>query len=174
MRRTIGYVTAFLVRLLSRGRVSGTRFTMRTPSLFRVGPRGELSIGQDTHFESAARVAVHAPALVGDRVYFGKNLTLSVMSRVEIGSDALFGENVSIHTENHGPAGDRLSYTSKPISIGEGVWIGAGAVVLGGVTIGAGATIGANAVVTKDVPAGMTAVGVPARILTSTSDRLEA
>lgn len=51
--------------------------------------------------------------------------------------------------------------------IGDHVTIGAGARVLGGITIGDGATIGANAVVIHDVPAGATAVGIPARITQS-------
>ncbi len=50
-------------------------------------------------------------------------------------------------------------------TVGDGVFIGAGARVLGGITVGDGASIGANAVVLKDVPPGATAVGVPARIL---------
>lgn len=50
-------------------------------------------------------------------------------------------------------------------TIGDNVFIGAGARVLGGIHIGDGATIGANAVVIKDVPAGATAVGVPARLI---------
>ena len=48
--------------------------------------------------------------------------------------------------------------------LGNDVYVGAGAKILGPVTIGDGAIIGANAVVLKDVPAGATAVGVPARI----------
>jgi serine O-acetyltransferase len=48
--------------------------------------------------------------------------------------------------------------------IGDGVFVGAGARILGGITIGNGAQIGANAVVLKDVPDGATAVGVPAII----------
>jgi serine O-acetyltransferase len=49
-------------------------------------------------------------------------------------------------------------------TIGDGVFIGAGARVLGGISIGDGAVIGANAVVTNDIPAGATAVGIPARV----------
>ena len=55
-------------------------------------------------------------------------------------------------------------------SIGRGVYVGAGAKILGGITIGDHATIGANAVVLTDVPANATAVGVPARILTRQLD----
>lgn len=56
-----------------------------------------------------------------------------------------------------------------PIDIGEGAYVGAGAIILPGVTIGTGAKIGAGAVVTKDVPPGETWVGVPAQPLRSTT-----
>lgn len=58
-------------------------------------------------------------------------------------------------------------------AVGEGVYIGAGAKVLGDVTIGAGARIGANAVVLADVPAGATAVGIPARVVRRAGDRAD-
>jgi serine O-acetyltransferase len=72
------------------------------------------------------------------------------------------GANLQVHqgvTVGWDYSGDR-----RPI-IGDDVFIGAGAKVLGAVTIGQGARIGANAVVVCDVPAGATAVGVPARII---------
>jgi acetyltransferase-like isoleucine patch superfamily enzyme len=55
--------------------------------------------------------------------------------------------------------------SSRGIDIGAGAWIGAGATVLDGVSIGDRAIIGAHAVVRGDVPAGTTAVGIPARVL---------
>jgi serine O-acetyltransferase len=59
-------------------------------------------------------------------------------------------------------------------TIGDRVFIGAGARILGGVVIGDGAQIGANAVVIGDIPAGATAVGIPARVLRGREERAEA
>jgi acetyltransferase-like isoleucine patch superfamily enzyme len=53
------------------------------------------------------------------------------------------------------------------VSVGDGVWIGAGAKILDGVTVGAHAVIGAAAVVREDVPPGAIAVGIPARVVGS-------
>jgi maltose O-acetyltransferase len=57
--------------------------------------------------------------------------------------------------------------TAAPITIGDNVWLGGGAIVLPGVTIGEDSVVGAGAVVTKDVPAGVVAVGNPARVIRS-------
>ncbi len=59
-------------------------------------------------------------------------------------------------------------------SVGGGATIGSGATIMGGVTIGAGALVAAGAVVTHDVPPGMMAVGVPARIVGPASDAAKA
>ena len=71
------------------------------------------------------------------------------------------GKNVTIHQHVTIAEGDK----SKTTVIEDEVMIGAGAVILNNVRIGKGAKIGANAVVTQDVPAGFTAVGVPAKII---------
>ena len=79
----------------------------------------------------------------------------------EIGANCMIFQQVTIGT-GHG--------RGVP-EIGSGVMIGAGAKVLGGIRVGHGARIGANAVVLEDVPAGATAVGIPAEIVTGGGGR---
>jgi serine O-acetyltransferase len=82
-----------------------------------------------------------------------------------IGETAEIGRGVTIfHQVTLGGRGGRASGKRHP-TIGDGVLVGAGAKVLGPICVGAGAKIGANAVVLADVPAGSTAVGIPARIV---------
>lgn len=87
----------------------------------------------------------------------------------------LTGRFVLISDNNHGTPGDvaelnippidRALSSKGPIIIGNNVWIGDRATILGGVTIGDGAIIAAGAVVTKDVPAAAIVVGNPGRII---------
>lgn len=85
-----------------------------------------------------------------------------------IGDNCQIGPNVQILTADHprNPAErDAGLENGKPISLGRNVWIGGGAILLPGVRVGDDAIIGAGAVVTKDVAAGETVVGNPARPL---------
>jgi maltose O-acetyltransferase len=87
---------------------------------------------------------------------------------VRIGARTQLGPYVQLLAADH-PRDPAIRATERengaPVTIGADCWIGGGAVVLPGVTIGDGATIGANAVVTRDVPAGATVAGVPARLI---------
>ncbi|MDA8346890.1 MAG: DapH/DapD/GlmU-related protein [Thermaerobacter sp.] len=79
---------------------------------------------------------------------------------ISIGKGAIIGYNVTILTHEFRPDGVYVG----PVEIGEGALIGANATVLAGVRIGAGAQVGAGAVVTRDIPDGRRAFGVPARV----------
>ena len=95
-------------------------------------------------------------------------LNISVFDRVEIGRKVYVSENVSIHdSDNHTLMYDGKITTniSAPIVIEDNVWIGMNVTILKGVHIGTGAVIAAGAVVTKDVPAGCLAAGVPAKVI---------
>lgn len=97
---------------------------------------------------------------VGGGLYLPHSVGTVVMAQ-RIGRNVTLVSNVTIGMRNR---------PEFPI-IGDDVYIGAGARILGPVTIGDGAVIGANAVVLSDVPAGATAVGVPARIIVRDRDR---
>jgi maltose O-acetyltransferase len=104
---------------------------------------------------------------LGDRVYFNFNCVVLDVCEVRIGDRTLFGPAVQIYTAMH-PLDAELRKTcelGKPITIGADVWVGGGAIILPGVTIGDRAVIGAGSVVTKNVPAGVLAVGNPCRVV---------
>jgi maltose O-acetyltransferase len=90
------------------------------------------------------------------------------VAAIEIGDGCQIGPSVQILTADHprDPEMRRRGLESgKPIRIGRNVWIGGGAIVLPGVTVGDDAIIGAGSVVTRNVAAGATVVGNPARRL---------
>lgn len=96
------------------------------------------------------------------------NCVILDTSPVEIGANAFLAPGVCLACSGHSIDSEQRGQgigTSKPITLGENVWIGAHAVVLGGVTIGSGSVIAAGSVVTRDIPPGVVAAGVPCRVL---------
>lgn len=118
----------------------------------------------------------------GCNVYLGNvsinfNCTMLDVAPIRIGDNVQIGPNVSFFTASHpllarernaqfDETGRRytLEY-GKPITVEDNVWIGGGTIINGGVTIGHDAVIGAGSVVTKDIPAGVVAAGVPCRVI---------
>ena len=107
---------------------------------------------------------------VADGSNIGFNCELFSASRVSIGRDVLMAAYSYVIGGDHDfsdPSKSVLaqSRTSAGVTIGDGVWIGAGAKILDGVTLGEHAVIGAGAVVRESVPASAIAVGIPARVV---------
>ncbi len=116
----------------------------------------------------------------GHHVHFGRdiyanfNLTLVDDTHIYVGDCTMFGPNVTVATAGHPILPELreqgLQY-NVPVHIGRNCWLGAGVVVLPGVTIGDNTVVGAGSVVTKDLPAGVVAVGNPCRVLRPIGER---
>ncbi|GHG04960.1 sugar O-acetyltransferase [Streptomyces albogriseolus] len=124
------------------------------------------SVGEDVEIRPPLYVDYGSNITVGARTFVNYHLTALDVAAITIGEDCQIGPNVQLLTPTHpvepGPRRDKLE-AARPITIGDNVWIGGGAIVCPGVTIGDNTVIGAGAVVTKDIPANVVAVGNPAR-----------
>jgi maltose O-acetyltransferase len=109
---------------------------------------------------------------LGAGVFLNFNCVILDVVEVSIGDRTQIGPGVQILAADH-PRDAALRASGlefgRPIHIGRNVWIGAGAIILPGVFVGNDALIGAGSVVTRDVPAGATAFGNPARVQASTA-----
>ncbi|MGW3509204.1 sugar O-acetyltransferase [Streptomyces sp. NPDC000994] len=127
-------------------------------------------LGERAHLRPPLHVDYGSNITVGARTFVNYNLTALDVAAITIGEDCQIGPGVQLLTPTHPlepqPRRDKLE-AARPITIGDNVWIGGGAIVLPGVTIGDNSVIGAGAVVTKDVPANVVAVGNPARVVRS-------
>jgi maltose O-acetyltransferase len=103
---------------------------------------------------------------LGDDVFLNFNCVILDVVEVSIGDRTQIGPAVQIYAADHPrDAGTRRSGLEfgRAVRIGSDVWIGGGAIILPGTTIGDGAVIGAGSVVTRDVAAGQTVTGNPAK-----------
>ena len=105
---------------------------------------------------------------IGARTFVNHGLVALDVAEIRIGADCQIATYVQLLTATHpvDPDARREKWEgSKPITIGDNVWLGGGVIVLAGVTIGDDTVVGAGAVVTKDLPARVVAVGNPARVI---------
>jgi maltose O-acetyltransferase len=105
---------------------------------------------------------------LGADVFLNYNCVILDVVEVSIGEGAQIGPAVQIYAADHprDPAQRRAGFEfGRPVRIGKHAWIGGGAIILPGISIGDEAVVGAGSVVTRDVPAGATVLGNPARIV---------
>lgn len=102
------------------------------------------------------------------------NCVILDTSPVNIGANAFIAPGVCIACSGHSLDAEQraqgIGY-SKPINIGDDVWIGANSTICGGVSIGNGSVIGAGSVVIKDIPAGVVAAGNPCRVIRPVTEK---
>ncbi|MDX1540759.1 MAG: acyltransferase [Geminicoccaceae bacterium] len=173
-----------------RGLILGRSLTLRHPAGIRLGARvtvddyalldargagaAGLSLAERVIVNRSAMLKCKAgPIRIGARSIIGSNSSIVSLSGVELGEAVLVASNCSISAgayptdDPSRPMLDQGAYSKGPIRIGDDVWIGTGAMILGSVTIGPHAIVAAGAVVTQDVPEAAIVGGIPARVIRS-------
>lgn len=105
---------------------------------------------------------------VGHKVFFNFNCVVLDVMPVVIGDNVLFGPSVQVYTATHPIEAEirrKWLEFAKPVTIGNDVWIGGGAIICPGVTIGDRTVIGAGSVVTKNIPSDVVAAGNPCKVI---------
>ncbi len=149
-----------------------------TVSVYRLRERsGTIVLRDEVRLYAHTRLAVDDPTtnasvrlVIGRGTIVNVGCYLSGEGGLEIGEEVLIGPHAKLLSAGHeihrgDPFIMRNPLTRAPIRVGNGAWIGAGAIVLPGVTIGDGAVVAAGAVVTNDVPAMTVVAGAPARVV---------
>ncbi|MDP8217406.1 MAG: acyltransferase [Candidatus Theseobacter exili] len=178
----------FLFRSVGRGVVFGRNIILRHPHKVVIGDNvvidegclidakgctGKgIEIGNEVIISrNSSVIGKYGSVRIGDRTNIGTNCLFGSMGHVEVGKDTLFAANCYVGGGMYKmdrtdiPVVKQGSYTRGPVKIGDGCWLGAGAVVIDGVVLGRDVVLGAGAVATKDLPDFAIAAGVPARLI---------
>jgi acetyltransferase-like isoleucine patch superfamily enzyme len=170
-RLTKHSLPALFLGLLLRRKFTRAGILVRVPGfpLLHIWNKGgRIEAANCTLFPGVRLECFHGARIsIGNGTYLNRNVEIIAAQEVVIGQDCMIAWDVVImDTDQHGIGGAAI--VSRPVHIGDRVWIGCRAIVLKGVTIGDDAVIAAGAVVTKDVPAGAVVAGQAARIIRTT------
>ncbi len=109
-----------------------------------------IKIGKKVGIKQNVEIlADNANIIIGDGCFINSNCMIVSHEKIEIGNKTTIGPNCCIYDHDHDGKG---GYVSKPIIIGENVWIGAGCIILKGIKIGDNTIIGAGSIITKNIP----------------------
>ncbi|MFD1913538.1 sugar O-acetyltransferase [Halodurantibacterium flavum] len=126
------------------------------------------ALGEDTVIKPSLRCDYGYNITVGPRSFVNYDCVFLDCNTIAIGAEVQIAPAVHIYTATHplDAARRRAGWESaQPVVIGDGVWLGGGAIVCPGVTIGENTVVGAGAVVTRDLPPNVLAAGNPCRVI---------
>jgi maltose O-acetyltransferase len=125
-------------------------------------------VGEGVHVRPPFRCEYGTRVSIGARTFLNYDCLMLDVAPITIGSACQIGTRVQFLTATHpiDPEARRIGWESgEPIAVGDNVWLGGGVILCPGVTIGDDTVVGAGAVVTRDLPSGVVAAGVPARVI---------
>ena len=131
-------------------------------------------LGEGVHIRPPFYCEYGTRVSIGAGTFFNYDCLMLDVAPVTIGAACQVASRVQFLTATHpiDPVPRRIGWESAmPIVIGDNVWLSGGVIVCPGVTIGEDTVVGAGAVVTRDLPAGVVAMGVPARVVREIDDR---
>lgn len=146
-----------LRRLL--GSIDGPPFAVQLP--FHVSFGNRTYVGKNFFANHNCIIYDHADVRIGDNVMLGTSVIITSVSHPMSAEERAFRYNL----DSFEPKKRAYAELVAPITIGNNVWIAAGAIICPGVTIGNNTIIGAGSVVTRDIPANVFACGVPCRVV---------
>jgi maltose O-acetyltransferase len=132
------------------------------------------SVGEDVVVKPTFRCDYGTPISIGAGTFVNYDCVMLDVASIAIGSACQIATRVQLLTATHpiDPEPRRAGWEyGRPIVLGDNVWLGGGVIVCPGVSIGDDTVVGAGSVVTRDLPAGVVAVGVPARVLREIDER---
>ena len=119
-------------------------------------------------------IEIHPGAKIGQSVFIDHGMGVVIGETSEIGDDVTLYHGVTLGGVAPSVDSDSQRGAKRHPSLAANVIVGSGAQILGPVTVGKGAKVGANAVITRDVPAGVTIVGIPGRVVQTQASSADA
>jgi len=155
---------------------AGGGFYIRYPvegELLEALDSGRLEIGEGTLLEPGCwlTLAPEARIRIGAGCFLNRETMLAASELIEIGDHVMFANHCFVGDSDHRyddrsrPVTHQGFEVKGPVRIGDNCWFGVGCVITGGVTIGERSVIGSNSVVNRDLPPGVIAAGVPAKVI---------
>lgn len=150
----------------------------RTAIINELFPNG----GKNAFFEPNIRTEYGYNVKFGDNFFMNFDCQLLDVAPIVIGNDVMFGPRVTVATPCHPLVADeRIAHNyedgfhdwefSKPVTIGDNVWVASSVTICGGVNIGSNTVIAAGSVVVRDIPDGVLAGGVPCKVIRKITDK---
>lgn len=130
-------------------------------------------VGTEVWIEPDFRCEFGKNIVIGNNVYINFDCIILDCAEVTIGDNVLLGPNIGIYAANHSlDAEERINggCCGKPVHVGNNVWLGGDVKILPGVSVGDNTIIGTGSIVTKDIPAGVIAVGNPCRVIRAVTE----